>query len=306
VNAAKDSSGDADGNDGGGGKLDRWLAGFRGEAERRRASFNEARERSVRLGQGIEPIPHNNRRESVPTAAEQAVLDQAERLVADAAAVARLLAERDARVRALEAELASLREPDALRHTRNELETELATEVSTEPEPDLLQLARDEADALRVERDLSLERAARMGRELDALHAALDRRAAAPSKNLPVLASDFARWSTPWPSVAVAIAVAVAVPIGPPAAPPALDDLDAVDFLIVTLRRLLHTPVVVGKPFHSLFDDPRLQALQAKLREAHMLIERFNSQVERSRASKEMLWHLMVARKTDEIQRKRK
>ena len=82
---------------------------------------------------------------------------------------------------------------------------------------------------------------------------------------------------------AVVVAVAVAVPIGPPSMPPALDDLDAVDDLVTTLRRLLSTPVVVGKPFHALFDDPRLQALQAKLREALLLIERFNSQVERSR-----------------------
>ena len=54
MSVARDSSGETAGNSGG--NLDRWLAGFRGEAARRRASFNEAHERSVRLGRGVEPL----------------------------------------------------------------------------------------------------------------------------------------------------------------------------------------------------------------------------------------------------------
>ncbi len=89
MSAARDSSGETAGNSGG--NLDRWLAGFRGEAARQRASFNEARERSVRLGRGVDPLATQHRREIEPapvTAAEQEVLDQAERLVTEAAAVA--------------------------------------------------------------------------------------------------------------------------------------------------------------------------------------------------------------------------
>ena len=99
---------------------------------------------------------------------------------------------------------------------------------------------------------------------------------------------------------------AVAVPVGPPPLPPSLDDIDAIDRLIETVRRLIQTPVVIGKPFHVLFDDQRFQTLQAKLREAGMLADRLISQVERSKTNKELLWHLMVARKNDEMQRKRR
>jgi hypothetical protein len=121
---------------------------------------------------------------------------------------------------------------------------------------------------------------------------------------LPVLCRDLARWSDPLLQGRPIQVVAVAV--GPPLAPPSLDDLAAVETYAGTLRRLLHTPTVDGKPFHAAFDESRFQLIQAKLREAQLLAERLLSQVERSKNNKDLLWHLMVAKRTDELNRKRR
>jgi hypothetical protein len=99
---------------------------------------------------------------------------------------------------------------------------------------------------------------------------------------------------------------AVAVPVGPPPLPPSLEDLEAVERYVETVRRLVQTPHRDGKPFHTLFDDQRIQVVNTKLREANLLAERLIRELERSRDNKELLWHLMVARKNEEIHRKRR
>ena len=158
-----------------------------------------------------------------------------------------------------------------------------------------------ERDRLRVELADARSKQASLLQRVVALQAELDQRQAAPRPvQLPVLCRDLKRWSTP-PAAAV-----VVVPVGPPPLPPALDDLTAIDHEIAVLRRLVHTPMVPGKPFHTQFDLPRFQLLHAKLKEAGLLAERLISQVERSKNQKEMLWHLMVAQRTDELSRKRR
>ena len=103
-----------------------------------------------------------------------------------------------------------------------------------------------------------------------------------------------------------AATVVAAVPVGPPPLPPSLDDLESVDRLLTTLRKLLKVAAPPGKPYHTLFDLARYLEIQAKLREANLLAERLISQVERSRNQKDLLWHLMVAQRNDEINRKRR
>lgn len=170
-----------------------------------------------------------------------------------------------------------------------------------------------EVVALRAERDRARADADALVLQVASLRAQIDRRPSAadpppprPPDRLPILARDLDRWSGPPPEPDPPVAVVVAVPVGPPPLPPTLDDLDTADRYIAALRRLVQTPIPQGKAFHTLFDDPRYQALSAKLREAGQLAERLIGQVERSRTNKELLWHLMVARKSDEIQRKRR
>lgn len=271
------------------------------ENARLRAELFETRERLSRLsreadaargvGRGVLPTV----RATAPERETPRTL--ADRLRADAEAAARLLAENDARVRALETELERQR-----------------TSTGSLAERDELRRSRAQILDLRAQRDRALAEVDAMAGQLATLRAELNRLTAAaatkPPDRLPVLARDLARWSTPEPAPQApqpaVVAVTVAVAVGPPPLPPSLDDLEAVDHHIATIRRLIQTPAVAGQPFHTLFDDPRYQALHAKLREAGLLAERFLSQVERSRANKELLWHLMVARKNDEIHRKRR
>jgi hypothetical protein len=160
-----------------------------------------------------------------------------------------------------------------------------------------------ERDQLRGELAQSRAEKLDLTRRIAALEAEVAERLTASARvRLPVLCRDLKRWSTPAPTPVVAVAVAV----GPPPLPPSLDDLASLDQQISTLKRLLRTPAVAGKPFHTQFDIQRFQLLQAKLKEAGLLAERLISQVERSRNQKEMLWHLMVAQRTDELNRKRR
>lgn len=172
-----------------------------------------------------------------------------------------------------------------------------------------LEALRAERDQARAEADVLAARLSVARGEVDRLREALERardqaQAAEAARRLPVLVRDLQRW------VAEALEsvrpTVVAVPVGPPPLPPSLDDLAAVERHAELLRALLHTPLVAGKPFHSLFDSDRFQALQARLRESSLLADRLINNVERSKNQKEMMWHLMVAQRTDELQRKRR
>lgn len=269
------------------------------ENARLRAELFETRERLNRLSREAD-TSRGIGRAVLPTARAAAPEREtprtlADRLRADAEAAARLLAENDTRVRALE----------------TELERQRASTHNGQAERDELRRIRAQILDLRAQRDRALAEVDAMAGQLAALRAELNRltnAASRPPDRLPVLVRDLARWSAPEPPPRAPrpAAVAVAVAVGPPPLPPSLDDLEAVDRHIATIRRLIQTPAATGQPFHALFDDPRYQALHAKLREAGLLAERFLSQVERSRANKELLWHLMVARKNDEIHRKRR
>jgi hypothetical protein len=156
--------------------------------------------------------------------------------------------------------------------------------------------------SLRLECDTLRAELAQAERRTEALQAEAARRASAKSfVRLPVLCRDLARWSIPKAGVA-----AVAVPIGPPPLPPTANDLEAINQYVEALRRLLRTPVLLGKPYHAGFDAARFQVLQAKLREAAILAEKLLGQVERSRSQKDLQWHLMVARRNDEVNRGRR
>jgi hypothetical protein len=131
--------------------------------------------------------------------------------------------------------------------------------------------------------------------QIAALQASLDARSR--PVQLPVLCRDLARWSSP-PKVAPTA--------GRPPLPPTLDDLESLNLLIGILRRLLRTPIPAGEPYHVAFDRDRYQTLQAKHREASLLAEKLFGQVERSRIQKELSWHLMMARRIDEVNRRRR
>lgn len=173
---------------------------------------------------------------------------------------------------------------------------------------------RDEIETLRGERDRARDEADAMARRLVALRELVGSlgdelarareaaRAAGAERRLPVLAKDLERWR----AAAAFRPRVVAVPVGPPPLPPSLDEIALVDQYIEALKGLLKTPLVNGKPFHVLFDAGRFQALQAKFREAALLADRLVSNVERSRTQKELLWHLMVAQRTDELNRKKR
>ena len=268
--------------------VDRWLTEFHGQNDRLRSELEEARARLGRLSRNSD-VPRATQRAEpdlhpvAPTLRERPeIVGLADRLRVDAESAARLLLE---------------------------FERQRGTDA-VEP----LRLARDEIETLRADRDRVQAESDALAREVASLRAELDRRQAQairPPDRLPILSKDFARWSSEPTArqvvtATVAVAVAVAVAVGPDPLPPTLDDLDAVDRLIESVRRLGQTPVVVGKPFHALFDDKRFQALQTKLREASLLADRLISQVERSKTNKELLWHLMVARKNDELQRNKR
>ena len=145
------------------------------------------------------------------------------------------------------------------------------------------------------------EEASRLNAELAKLRSSLT------PPRLPVLCRDLERWSISIRmETRAAVHVAVAVPVGPPPLPPSLDDLSTVDDLIAVLRALLATPSQRDQSFHTLFDAERFLALKAKLREAALLSDRLTTQVERSRTQKDLLWHLMLARRSDEVHRKRR
>jgi hypothetical protein len=129
-----------------------------------------------------------------------------------------------------------------------------------------------------------------------------------PTYRAPILCRDLERWSVSVQSngATAPTTVVAAVPVGPPPLPPSLDDLETVEQHVAMLRTLLKISAPAGKPYHTLFDQPRFQAIQAKLREANLLAERLVNQVERSRNQKDLLWHLMVAQRNDEINRKRR
>lgn len=249
-----------------------------------------------------------------------------------------ILAQRDARIHGLEAIVSGfLKASDerlhvlaSLRRERDDLLDEMETlrgASATGNSPDRAALL-SERDAARAEvgelsraRDLlqlALDDAERAAREASEQHAAerarwqaeLERlRTATASHNgraswLPVLASDLARWSVPTPlreaQNAASITVVQATVV---LEPPSPDDLATVDRQIAMLHALIQTPTVDGRPLHAHFDEARFQILQAKLREASILADRLLSQVKRSKSSKDMLWHLMVAHRTDELRR---
>jgi hypothetical protein len=169
---------------------------------------------------------------------------------------------------------------------------------------DLLQLALDDAES--AARDVSEQHAVERAR----WQADQERvREAAPVRNchaslVPILVRDLARWSAPTPRHEAPSEAGTAVVRATPVMdPPSADDLATVDGQIAMLHALIQTPAVDGRPLHAQFDEARFQILQAKLREASILADRLLAQVNRSKSSKDMLWHLMVAHRTDELRR---
>lgn len=172
-----------------------------------------------------------------------------------------------------------------------------------------LDALRAERDRARADADLLAARLSVARGEVTRLRETLERareqvRSAEAARQLPVLVRDLLRWAAE--AAEELRPRVVAVPIGPPPLPPSLDDLAAIERHTELLRALLHTPVVTGKPFFTLFDADRFQALQAKLRESALLADRLINNVERSKSQKELMWHLMVAQRTDELNRKRR
>jgi hypothetical protein len=146
----------------------------------------------------------------------------------------------------------------------------------------------DEHRKLRAELAQARERIATLEASLDARSRPVQ---------LPVLCRDLARWSSP---------PKLAPPAGRPPLPPTLDDIEGLDLLISILRRLLRTPIPAGEPYHVAFDGDRYQTLQAKHRAASLLAEKLFGQVDRSRIQKDLSWHLMLARRLDEVNRRRR
>lgn len=175
---------------------------------------------------------------------------------------------------------------------------------------DLAELRKVRAQALdlRSQRDRALADAAALARRVADLEAELARREAEslhPPARLPVLARDVARWMAGVESEGPAPTPVTAVPVGPPPLPPTIDDLDTVDRYFDLVHGFAQLQPPQGKPLHTLFDERRFQVFQARLREAGQLAERLLSQYERSRTNKEFLWHLMVAKKSDEVRKKK-
>ena len=127
---------------------------------------------------------------------------------------------------------------------------------------------------------------------------ALRRNGPARKSQLPILSRDLARWSTPEPLGPVEESASQT--------PPLAEDLATAERQVEMLRKLIRLPAPPGRPLHTLFDDARYVTLQSRLREASLLAERLFSKVERSRSSKDLLWHLMVAQRTEEINRNKR
>ncbi len=167
---------------------------------------------------------------------------------------------------------------------------------------DVLQLALDDAEAAaRLSATAHAERLAEEEAKVAVLNQRIEslRGAESSRKNLlPILSRDLARWSTPPPLPPEEEVI--------PQTPPSADDLAAAERQVEMLRKLIRIPAVPGRPLHTLFDEARYVTLQSRLREASLLAERLFSQVERSRSSKDLLWHLMVAQRTEEINRNKR
>ena len=173
---------------------------------------------------------------------------------------------------------------------------------------EVLQLALEDAEAATTEaarihaKRLAQEQAmvAELNAKLEAIQAeVLRRQKSVRTDQLPILARDLARWSSPPLTTPVASAVL-------PQAPPTAADVAVADRQVEMLRKLIRTPTTPGRPLHTHFDETRYVALQSRLRESALLADRLFNQVERSRSSKDLLWHLMVAQRTEEINRNKR
>ena len=261
-----------------------------------------------------------------------------ERLRTESERHSKLSAERDARADAFEGRIAdALRAADErlvrfndTRRERDELRDEIEairagkglplrnTDTATESEPgveslraelqelaharDVLQLALEDAEnAARLAAKTHSEQIAVEEAKIDLLIETIEnlrRNESARKSQLPILSRDLARWSTPEPLEPVEEAA--------PQAPPLAEDLSTAERQVEMLRRLIRLQAPPGRPLHALFDEARYVTLQSRLREASLLAERLFSQVERSRSSKDLLWHLMVAKRTEEINRNKR
>jgi hypothetical protein len=217
------------------------------------------------------------------------------------------LAQSDARIQGLEAIVAGfLKASDerlhavaALSRERDELRAEVETLRESRVSEAASERATAQSNADATVRDAAEQHAAERVQwqaEIDQLRAALASRNGR-STQLPVLVSDLARWSAP---MAPRAPVARATPF---MEPPTADDLATVDRYLAMLNALIQTPTVDGRPLHTHFDTARFQSLQTKLREAAIVADRLLAQVNRSKSTKDMLWHLMVAHRTDELRR---
>jgi hypothetical protein len=211
----------------------------------------------------------------------------------------------------------ALAESDALAHASTMLqraveEAEAAAAATAIVHADALASVNAELAKSHSARSALIDRNAALAHEVAALRAELDRRAVAAADGrmnlLPVLLRDLKRWSLPAPELSTASAqpAAVMVATGPLPLPPSFGDLTAVEQYVEMIRGLLRTPLAAGKPYHTHFDQARLEVLQSKLCEAQLLADRLLSRVERSRNTKDLMWHLMVAQRTDELNRKRR
>ncbi len=164
---------------------------------------------------------------------------------------------------------------------------------------EILKLALDDAEAAAREAAPAFaERLAGEHAKVDDLNRRLEAFQAEASRRtdrLPILARDLAKWSSPTPLPPVATIL--------PQSPPTAEDLSAADQQVEMLRKLIRTLTTPDRPLHTLFDESRLLALQSRLRESALLAERLFNQIERSRSSKDLLWHLMVAQRTEELNR---
>jgi hypothetical protein len=141
-----------------------------------------------------------------------------------------------------------------------------------------------------------------------ALEQRLARRSASTDR-LPILARDLVRWVDPGLSrLSAAIAMHDAVIVAPiedaVTLGPSPADVALVDRIIGSIKRLNGLPDVDGRPFHTRVDEQRLEAFQSRLREMVMLAERLTARVRRSRDNKSLLWHLMLAQRSEDVRRK--
>ncbi|MFO0911140.1 MAG: hypothetical protein U0794_22840 [Isosphaeraceae bacterium] len=214
-----------------------------------------------------------------------AALAQSQKQAETAEALRGNLDEALAEIQALVAERSQLQEE--VENARSAQAVPVAAAVAPEVDAGVQeQMQRLEAEVVRLQFALAAARAPK------------------PPVKLPVLCRDLARWSVP--TAPAPAAVAVVTPVGPPPLPPSIDDLLVVDDQIAMLRRLLRLMPENGKPYHTLFDLQRFQVIQAKLKEANLLADRLVAQVERSRTQKDLMWHLMVAQRNDEMNRRRR